>query len=130
MKEPSLLRISVFCSIFGLIVIFYASLQPQPMVDICSITVSDAGMAARVSGTITSARVSSGHIFLDITNATCSIRYVIFNSSAAKMESGGGISPYSLGVGTRVVAQGIVDEYPKGSGRPEIVYSTGDIEVY
>lgn len=129
MKAPSLLRISIICSVFGLILIFYASLQLYQTVDIGSITVSDVGMVARVSGTITSARVSNGHIFLDISDSTGSIRYVIFNSSATKMEKGG-ISPYSLKKGMRIAVQGVVDEYPKGSGRPELVYRRGDIEIY
>ena len=129
MKEPSLLRVSVICSILGLMIIFYVSLQLRPIVDIYSITVSDVGMAAKVSGTITLVRVSNGHIFLDISDATGSIRYVIFNSSAVKMEQSG-ISPYSLREGMHIVAHGVVDEYPKGSGKPELVYKRGDIEIY
>ena len=41
-----------------------------------------------------------------------------------------GASPYELGVGAKVCAPGVLEEYPKGSGELELVYKTGDeVEV-
>ena len=129
MEEPHLLRISFLCALAGLLALFLVSGTIRSPTPVCDISPEDIGTMVMVSGTITLSKTSNNHVFLDISEDNCSIRYVIFNTTAMRMNRSG-VSPYRLSTGTRLTAPGVVDEYPKGSGRLELVYRSGDITVY
>ena len=129
MEEKTLRKLAILCSIIGLVLLYFASSWARATVDIDKITIDDIGKGFKVCGAITSKKVSNNHIFLDIEDSTGRIRYVIFNSTAQKLDESG-ISPYALKHGTDICAPGIADEYPKGSGRLELIYRSGNIEVY
>ena len=128
MEEHLLKILSIICSVAGLGLIFFISTQINAVVDIDTITIDDVGIGTNICGAITSKRMSNNHLFLDITDDTGSIRFVMFNTTALKLNETG-ISPYSLEKGTRICAPGVVDEYPKGSGKLEMVYRHGMIEI-
>lgn len=129
MEESTLRKLAALCAVAGLAVLYYASIQIRACADIDSITIDDVGKGFRACGTITGMTVSNNHIFFDVQDETGSIRFVIFNTSAIKLNETG-ISPYSLKEGTGISATGVADEYPKGTGRLELVYRGGNIEVY
>jgi aspartyl/asparaginyl-tRNA synthetase len=129
MEESTLKKLAVLCSIIGLVLLYYASIRIQECSDIYKITALDIGKSYRICGNITSVKVSNNHVFFDIKDKTDKIKFVIFNSSALKLNDSG-TSPYDLKGGTQISASGIVDEYPKGTGELELVYRGGNIEVY
>lgn len=128
MEETALRNLALICTATGLILLFIASSQMQAVTDAGAITIDDTGKAFRVCGNITSMAVRNSHIFLDIEDSTGSIRFVMFNTTALKLNETGS-SPYELRAGIRICAPGIADEYPKGSGSIELVYRGGDIVI-
>jgi len=132
MQESVLKALALACSLLGLALMFYAASSMQAYTSICSISIDDADLAVRICGNITSTYVKNGHIFLTLRNQSgnqsCGIKFVIFNSSAAKLNQSG-MSPYSLSRGMRICTRALVQEYPKASGRVEAIYQSGDIEV-
>ncbi len=128
MEETTLRNTALLCSIIGLILLFYISNQIQATININTITIDDVGKGFRVCGTISSKRVSNNHIFLDIEDQTGSIKLVIFNTTALKLNETG-VSPYELRAGIEICAPGIAEEYPKGTGELELVYRRGDIVI-
>jgi exonuclease VII large subunit len=129
MNETMLRNLAIVCAIIGLGLLYVISVQIQECIDIDSITINDVGKRFLACGTISGMSVKNNHIFFNIDDNTGSIRFVIFNTSAIKLNESG-ISPYSLSTGTKIRANGIADEYPKGSGSLELIYRGGNIEVY
>ena len=129
MEEATLKKLAILCCIIGLFLLFYTSNQIQECVDISTITIDDIGRQLRVCGTITSRRVSSNHIFLDVKDKTGTIKFVIFNTTAQKLNKPGA-NPYGIRIGHEMNASGVVEEYPKGTGRLELIYRRGNIEIY
>jgi aspartyl/asparaginyl-tRNA synthetase len=129
MEESALLRLSVICSVAGLAILFYTSAQTQPRMNIDQIEIDDIGRSIRVCGTIESKRISNNHVFLDMSDESGSIKFVIFNNTALGLAERG-MSPTELEQGTHLCAAGTVDEYPKGSGNMELIYRSGDIVIY
>lgn len=128
MEETTLRNIALLCAVVGLVLLFYISNQIQATVDINTITIDDVGKSFKICGTINSRRVSNNHIFLNIEDQTGSIKFVIFNTTALKLNETG-ISPYELKEGTEICAPGVAEEYPKGSGELELIYRRGDIKI-
>lgn len=129
MNESLLKKLAAICALFGLGLLYVISIQIQGCADIDSITIADVGKRFVACGTISGMSVKNNHIFFDVADDSGSIRFVIFNTSAIKLNESG-ISPYSLKKGGQIRASGIADEYPKGSGRLELIYRGGNIEVY
>jgi len=127
MDESLLLKVSIACSLMGLFLIFLFS-ETRGITEISALTIDDVGRIVSIDGVIASSRISNNHVFWGIDDGTGQIKFVIFNTSAIKMNQSG-ISPYDIGPGTRIRASGFVDEYPKGSGIIEIIYKRGDIEI-
>jgi len=129
MNESTLRKLAIACSFAGILLLFFASNQIQTATDINTITIDDTGKLFKVCGHVISTKTSNNHIFLDIEDSTGSIKFVIFNESALKLNKTG-ISPFTLTRGVEICAPGVVDEYPSGTGRLELVYRKGDIEVH
>lgn len=128
MEETTLRNTALLCSIAGLVLLFWVSNQIQATADISTITIDDVGKGFSVCGTINSRKISNNHVFLNIEDRTGSIKFVIFNTTALELNETG-VSPYALGEGTEICAPGVAEEYPKGSGKLELVYRGGDIAV-
>jgi DNA/RNA endonuclease YhcR with UshA esterase domain len=129
MEEATLRKLAALCTVVGLVLLYYASIQIQGCADIDSITIDDVGKGFRACGTITAKTVSNNHIFFDVQDDTGSIKFVIFNTTALKLKETG-ISPYTLKEGTDIRVTGVADEYPKGTGKLELIYRGGSIEIY
>ncbi len=129
MEETTLRNTAFFCSITGLILLFFVSNTMQTTLDISSITIDDVGKSVTICGTISSRRVYNNHIFMNIEDrGEGVIRFVIFNTTALKLNQTG-TNPYKLKEGLEICAPGVVKEYPKGSGELELVYKKGDIII-
>ncbi|UCD06995.1 MAG: OB-fold nucleic acid binding domain-containing protein [Candidatus Aenigmatarchaeota archaeon] len=128
MEETTLRNMALLCSVIGLILLFWFSGQIRLTADIDKITIDNIGLGVRVCGNIISERVSNNHIFLDIEDQTGKIKFVIFNTTAFKLNETG-ISPYELKEGIGVCVPGVVEEHPKGSGELELIYRKGDIII-
>lgn len=128
MDERQLKYLSLACSIAGLLVLSYAASNIQhERADIKSISLENLGNTAKACGQISSKRVSNNHIFFKINDSTGSINFIIFNTTALRLnESGTDI--YNFSAGEAFCAPGIVSEYPKGSGQLELIYRSGKIE--
>jgi len=129
MNENTLKKLSIICSLAGLVLLFFATTQTQATTDINTITIDDMGKLFKVCGRIISTKTSNNHVFLDIEDNTGSIKFVIFNESALELNKTG-ISPFTLARGIEICAPGVVDEYPSGTGSLELVYRKGNIEVH
>jgi DNA/RNA endonuclease YhcR with UshA esterase domain len=128
MEENTIRNTALICSIIGLALLFWISNEIQATSDINTITIDDIGKGFKVCGTINSRRVSNNHIFLEIEDKTGTIRFVMFNTTALKLNETG-VSPYELTEGTEICAPGVAEEYPKGTGELELVYRRGDIII-
>jgi len=109
MEERMLLKISIACSIIGLIgLFFFASAMEAVVVNIGDLTPDDVGISTKVCGNVTKVSVSkNGHIFLDIEDGTGKIDAVIFNSSVSTL----GIDPYFITEDDSICATGKLDVY-------------------
>ncbi len=112
MEESGLLKLSLSCSLLGLLSIFLVSgYVSETTLEIGSVTGDMTGVAAKVCGNVTYRHVSkSNHLFFRLTDSTGMISVVVFNSTARGMAG----NPYSLKVGDSICAFGKVGFY-KGS---------------
>lgn len=130
MQEKIIRNIALFCSVAGLILLFYISGQIEATpVRIGEISIDDVGIGVKVCGEIIEKRVSNNHVFMKLEDETGSIRLVVFNSTALKLRDSG-VDVYGFSIGERICSTGVVDEYPKGSGGLELVYRRGSIAGY
>lgn len=87
MKEKDLRNISILCSLFGLVILFFVSKNLESVrTDIGDITIDDVGKRLRVCGNITSLHFSKGHVFLDLQDSTDSIDITVFNSTKTDIQ--------------------------------------------
>ena len=116
MGEGCLLRISVVCSVAGLLALVYFSAAEHEASKIGGISPEDAGLLMKICGTIESKHVSkNGHIFMTIGDDTGSIRAVVFNNTAQRIR---GLDCYGLKKGDTVCMTGRIDMY---EGELEII---------
>jgi DNA/RNA endonuclease YhcR with UshA esterase domain len=109
MEEDLLLKISIICSIAGLISLFLISnfIESKP-VNISGITPDDIGSVVKICGNITNKYISKNkHIFLNIEDNTGNIKVVIFNQTTLNLN----IDPYELKKHDNVCVIGKVDIY-------------------
>ena len=123
MDDTKLRNLSILCSVLGIALLFYASsaLTGQA-VEINSITGNSIGTAAKVCGVVESQRVSKGHVFLEVADSSGSITAVAFNTTASALKLQG-VDIYSAKKGSSICVYGEVSEYPKGSGKLELLVS-------
>ena len=112
MEESGLLKLSLACSLLGLLSIFLVSGQvSENALEIGSVTGDMTGVAAKVCGNVTYKHVSkNNHLFFRLTDETGTISVVVFNDTARGMTG----NPYSLEEGDNICALGKVGMY-KGS---------------
>ncbi len=112
MEESGLLKLSLACSLLGLLSIFLVSGQvSENALEIGGVTGDMTGVAAKVCGNITYKHVSkNNHLFFRLTDETGTISVVVFNGTARGMTG----NPYSLKEGDNICALGKVGMY-KGS---------------
>ena len=127
MREKVIRNIALLCSVAGLLILFYASehIEMGPT-KIGEISIDDVGISMRICGRIENKRVSNNHIFMDLGDITGKISFVIFNTTALKLNASN-INVYNFSVGDKICSTGVVEEYPKGSGELEIIYRRGNI---
>lgn len=122
MRETTLKAIAVSCSLLGLVIVYTISVTPLSPTPINALSISDSGKQAKVCGEVEAKRVSKGHIFFSLSDGYGTINVVIFNTTASKLVKTG-LDIYGVKNGDYSCATGRLSEYPKGSGRLEIVYS-------
>jgi aspartyl/asparaginyl-tRNA synthetase len=130
MQEKLIRNIALICTAAGLILLYYASVNiGNSPVKIGKITSDSIGMGMKVCGIVESTKIPNDNVFLLIRDDTGSIELVIFATSALNLNNSG-IDLYSLYDEDEICLTGILDEYPKGSGRLEIKYEGGNITLY
>ncbi|MEM5794545.1 MAG: OB-fold nucleic acid binding domain-containing protein [Candidatus Aenigmatarchaeota archaeon] len=100
-----------FCSILGLILIYFSALSIQPQeVKISEITFEFVGKSVRTSGKIIYANSHpSGHLFLTITDGKKKLQVPLFSSFMEKLKER--IGEEELKEGKIISVTGIVSEY-------------------
>ena len=116
MEESRLLRLSLMCSLFGLLSIFLtAGYVSENVLKIGEVTGDMTGITAKVCGNITYRHVSrSNHLFFRLSDRTGVISVVVFNRTALGMTG----NPYSIKEGDNICAFGKVGMY---KGKVEII---------
>ncbi|MDI6807162.1 MAG: OB-fold nucleic acid binding domain-containing protein [Candidatus Aenigmarchaeota archaeon] len=106
MSEKFLLRISIVCSLAGLVLLFFISQTLElPPTAINLLTIDDIGKNIKICGEITSRFVSkTNHVFLQLKDDTGKIDVIIFNNTAEKLNA------YELNQ-SKICVIGSVDEY-------------------
>ncbi|MEM5834553.1 MAG: OB-fold nucleic acid binding domain-containing protein [Candidatus Aenigmatarchaeota archaeon] len=100
-----------FCSILGLILIYFSALSIQPQeVKISEITFEFVGKSVRTSGKIIYANSHpSGHLFLTVTDGKKKLQIPLFSSFMEKLKER--IGEEELKEGKIISLTGIVGEY-------------------
>lgn len=122
MNDASLLKLSLFASVAGLILLAFAASQLQPQVaKIAEISYDDAGSRVVIKGQVIA--VSShkdGHVFLKISDGTGKIAVPIFSSLLERLDTS---ATNCLKLGGEVEILGRVEEFrgaleivPRGAG--------------
>jgi aspartyl/asparaginyl-tRNA synthetase len=118
MEEGRARTLALLCSVAGLVIIYFSSTlveQASAPVEINTLSLDDVGTSAKVCGSVAGAKTSKGNIFLQMQDNTSSVRLVIFNSTASRMDIGAVLNLSSI------CALGQVQEYPPGSGEIELI---------
>lgn len=112
MDEKALRNIAIFCSISGLVILFFVSERLElEKTRISDIGIDDLGKNVRICGIIDSKFVSkNGHIFLRISDETSGIGVVIFNDTGKNLKEYN-IDPYKLENHGKICVIGYIDEY-------------------
>jgi len=120
MEERTARILALACSVAGLATIYFSSAlveQSSVTADIGTLSLDDVGTSAVVCGSVAGLKASKGHIFFGLQDNTSTLRAVIFNSTAGRMNLSG------VSNGNSICLLGQLQEYPPGSGEIEIVVS-------
>jgi aspartyl/asparaginyl-tRNA synthetase len=118
MDEGKARTLALLCSIAGLAVLYFSSAmaeQASAPAEIRTLSMDSVGTNAKICGSVAEAKASKGNIFFQLQDNTSSMRVVIFNSTASRMNVSGILERSSMCV------LGQVQEYPPGSGAIELV---------
>ena len=107
-----LVIICFVCSLTGLVLIYIADVNLQPIqMKISEISFETVGRKVVTSGYITYVRTHpEGHIFLTIGYSGDKIQVPLFNGFVSSLEENG-LSKDDFQKGKRIVVEGLVDEY-------------------
>lgn len=123
MNERNAMRLALMCSVVGLILLFLFSSwaeQSAAPARISELSLDNMGSGVKLCGNLTGMRVNKGHVFMQVDDGTGSMRVVVFNNTASRInQSGSGV--FSLKSGDGICASGQLEEYPPGSGELELV---------
>lgn len=90
MKEKTLLKIALICSIVGIfIVLVFADRLEPPLVKVSDISDSLLENDVKISGEIVSIKISPSVTILDVKDSSGSIKVVAFDSSDLNLGKGG-----------------------------------------
>lgn len=109
MEQELLTKISLVCSVAGLIALGFVSASvTSNVVKIQTIMPDSIGLVVKVCGAVTQTYTSKGgHVFLDVEDDSGTINVVVFEN----MAKGLSIDPYELKLGDHVCVRGEVDMY-------------------
>jgi DNA/RNA endonuclease YhcR with UshA esterase domain len=107
-----LVIVCLVCSLAGLILIYIADVNLQPIqMKIGEITFEMVGRKVVTSGYITYVRTHpEGHIFLTVGYGNDKIEVPLFSGFVSSLE-GNGLSKTDFQKGKRIIVEGLVDEY-------------------
>lgn len=127
MRENAARALAVIIAISGLILLYFVSENIETSaLALKDISLEKEGEMIKTCGEISNTRVSNNHIFWDLRDNTGSTRIVVFNYTSLLLKKRH-IDLFSVKDGF-VCVTGIVDEYPPGSGRINIIYRKSDLE--
>lgn len=87
MEEKTLLKIALICSIVGVFIIFIFADRLEPsLVSISGISQSFVDKDVKIQGTVSSFRVTSSVLMLDVRDETGSIKVVAFDKEDFKAD--------------------------------------------
>ncbi len=115
MKEKNILKISLFCSIIGVSILFLGiNLMEVNKVNIEDIKEEDIGKLVSVEGKIKSKYYNGEHLFFDLEDETDEIKIVVFENIIKKLK----IEPDKIRNGKEIFVSGEVEKY---EGELEII---------
>ena len=120
MEEHNMRVLALLCSVAGLVILYFSSAlaeQAATPVALNSIAMDDAGTSVKVCGNITSCKTTNGHVFLQLLDTTGTLRLVVFNTTAIRINASCSLN------GRSACAMGQIQEYPPGSGSIEMIAS-------
>jgi len=122
MEQDTLTRISLACSVIGLIALgLVSSSVTANVVEVGSISPESIGILVRVCGNVSRAYTSKdGHVFLGLEDKSGSINVVVFENMVKGMST----NPTNLKVGDNICVKGEIDMY-----RNELEIIPKDIEL-
>lgn len=118
MDEGKAKTLALLCSIAGLAILYFSSAmaeQASAPAEIRTLSMDSVGTNAKICGSVAEAKGNKGNTFIQLQDNTSSMRVVIFNNTASRMNASGILEHSS------VCITGRVQEYPPGSGEIEIV---------
>lgn len=124
MQEKLIRNVALICVAVGLIMLYWHTLANP--IDISKITLDSVGTSVIVRGYVEWKRVSNNHVFLGLADITGEIGAVIFNTTALKLNKSG-VDVYSFSPGDEILFTGIVEEYPEGSNKLNLIHRMGSI---
>ena len=126
MQEKTLKILATTIAIIGVFILFFVSenIEASGML-IKDINLGKEGEAVKICGRITNKLISNNHIFLDIYDSSGSIKVVVFNSTSLNLNRSG-TDLFSLENEQEICVTGLVDEFPAGSGKVNIIYKKSD----
>ena len=81
MNDRTLLKISLACSVVGIfIVLIFADKLEPPLMDITNISNSLVDQDVKIRGTVSSSRMASSAIMLEVQDETGKIKVVVFDT--------------------------------------------------
>ena len=123
MNEQNAKILALLCSVAGLAILYFSSAlveQASAPADISKLSLDDVGTSAKVCGSVAGLKNTKGNLLFSLqenTSSPNSLRVVIFNSTASRMNTSGIVNSNIICI------LGQIQEYPQGSGEIELVVS-------
>ncbi|UCG94986.1 MAG: OB-fold nucleic acid binding domain-containing protein [archaeon] len=108
MDDRNLLKLCIFCSILGLVILFVGVQQVEAKVtDIGSISEGEIGKLVSVEGTVYSSYYNGEHLFFTLEDRTGRIKVVVFENLIDRLN----IDPRGIKKGIELRVDGEVEKY-------------------
>lgn len=115
MDDRSLLKLCLFCSVLGLVILFFGIQQIEAkIIGIENINQEEVGRLVSVQGTVESRYYNGQHLFFTIKDGTGKIKVVIFENMFSRL----GLEPSEIEKGMNLRIEGEVKKY---EGELEII---------
>lgn len=111
-KGNLLIIICLLCSVAGLVLIYFAAINIQPMqLQLSEINFELVGRTVRTTGYISYKNSHpNGHLFLTITDGKAKLQVPLFAGFVTALE-GNGLTKDDFRKGRRIVVEGLISEY-------------------